>query len=523
MKGAENSSGEFRSAAIDVSAVSKRFGAIRALSDISLSISPGEVHSFVGENGAGKSTLLGMMAGRLAPDRGTVRFFGQPIKGGSPREARAHGVSAIYQELTMIPALTPVSNVYLGSTPASFGVVRRRQMRNSFDALCDEFGVSIDPDVRTDTLSMADQQMLEIMRAFRSGARIILYDEPTASLGPSERDKLLSSVEKLRSRGVTQVFVSHHLEECMDISDRLTVFREGRIVSSRLRSEWSKQSLVNSMLGQEFKHTLESRPARPGQPPKDLYKVRDLAVPKALRPTDLTIRSGEVLGVAGLVGSGRSTLLRALAGFDRASGKISIEGTEKPIPHSVRQARRLGIALVPEDRKGMGLMLGQSSAANVVVADLPGAGASGIVTPRGMIEHASRAMQGYGFDRRRLATKAQYLSGGNQQKLMLGRWRFATPRLLLVDEPTRGIDIGSKTEILRDLRAAAIERGLAVVIVSSEIEEVIAVSDRIVVMRDGAIVGEVDCHTSEATPESLLGIAFDVTKPQEEKLQRELE
>ena len=490
--------------------VFKEYGAIKALKGVSVDFYAGEVHALVGENGAGKSTLLGILAGRVAATAGRVTAFGRPIGEGSPRESRAAGVVAIYQELTMIPARSACENVFLGQAPSSLGFVSFGEMRSKFEALCRQFGVTISANARTDKLSIADQQLLEIMRAFQSDAKAILFDEPTASLGEKERDKLLELIDQLRAQGTTIAFVSHHLDEVLEISDRITVFRDGLVVASRPKAEWTKRQLVHEMLGSELEGKLQERPSRPPNPPREILALRDVAVPGLLYPASFAIRAGEVLGIAGLVGSGRTSLLRALSGLERTTGTIAMDGVERPAPRAPRIAKDLGIVLIPEDRKGQGLVLTRSSAANVILGDMPAVASFGFLQDRHVMAAARTAVASYGFNPARLRAQARSLSGGNQQKLMLGRWRHARPRVLLADEPTRGIDIGAKTEILAALRKSALEDGLAVVIVSSELEELLAVSDRIIVMRDGLVVDELDCHEGTVDVEQLLHAAFAV-------------
>lgn len=498
--------------AVVVDQVTRRYGAVQALRGVSLELRAGEIHALVGENGAGKSTLLGVLAGRVAPSSGTVTAFGRPLSAASPRESRAAGIVAVYQELTTIPARSAYENVFLGQTPSRLGRADDRQMRRRFAALCAEFEIDIPADARADTLSVADRQLLEIMRALEAGARVVLFDEPTASLAHREREKLFVLMDRLRRRGAALAFVSHNLDEVLEVCDRVTVFRDGAVVAARPTTEWTKPDLVHAMLGDALENRLEQRPARPPSPPRELLATTDLAVPDALYPTPLRIRAGEVLGVAGLVGSGRTTLLRALAGLERAQGTIEIDGRPSPAPRSPRAARALGIALIPEDRKAQGLVLAQSSAMNVVLGGLGGPARGGMLSDRAAIDAAREAVADYGFDPARLRTPAGHLSGGNQQKLLLGRWRHARPRILLADEPTRGIDVGAKTEILEALRRSAVDEGLAVVIVSSELEEVLAVSDRIVVLRDGRLVEELDAHAESLDVARLLRAAFGVAE-----------
>ena len=490
--------------------VTKDYGPVKALKGVSVRLYAGEVHALVGENGAGKSTFLGTLAGRVAATSGTITAFGHPITGGNPRESRAAGIVAIYQELTMIPARKACENVFLGQFPTRLGMVDYRTMRRRFEELCQSFGVDIKASSRTDKLSIADQQLLEIMRAYQSAAKAVLFDEPTASLGGNERTRLLELIAQMRARGTTIAFVSHHLDEVLEISDHITVFRDGLVVASRPKSEWTKRQLVHEMLGNELDSTLQQRPTKPPQLPRALLKAKDIAVNGLLYPTTVTIRAGEVLGVAGLVGSGRTSLLRALAGLELATGTIEIDGIEHPAPRTPRVAKKAGIVLIPEDRKGQGLVLSRSSATNVVLGDMKSIANFGVLRDPAIMGAARTAVQEYGFNPDRLRALARTLSGGNQQKLMLGRWRHARPRVLLADEPTRGIDIGAKTEILAALRKAALEEGLAVVIVSSELEELLVVSDRIIVMRGGNLVDELDCHSTVVDVAQLLHSAFAV-------------
>jgi ABC-type sugar transport system ATPase subunit len=486
----------------------KSFGSIHALKGVSADFHAGEVHALVGENGAGKSTFLGILAGRIAASGGTLTAFGRDLGDGNPRAAHAAGISAIYQELTMIPARPAYHNIFLGQFPSRAGLVNFSLMRRLFGEYCAEFGVSLDPYARTDRMSIADRQLLEIMRALHSRSKAILFDEPTASLGESERARLLDVMAQLRSSGATIAFVSHHLDEVLRISDRITVFRDGQIVSTGPVSEWTKEALVRDMTGRDMSRQLHNRPEALTRKPIEILKLDGVMVPGVLRQTSLSIRSGEVLGVAGLVGSGRTSLVRTVAGLEKAVGSFIVEGRTIPAPRTVRAALALGIALIPEDRKGQGLVLARSSSINVVLADFRPVSKAGITTQRGILAAARAALANYSFNTERLSAPAGSLSGGNQQKLLLGRWTHSRPKVLLADEPTRGIDVGAKAEILSALRRMALEENMAVVVVSSELEEILSVADRIIVMHDGAIVDERDCHAERVEPESILQAAF---------------
>jgi ABC-type sugar transport system ATPase subunit len=507
--------------------VSKDFGATRALRDASLELAAGQVHAFVGENGAGKSTCLGVLAGRIAASRGTIRVHGDELPGGDPRACRAAGVVSIYQELTIVPALSAQANVFLGLPLSRRGFLSERRMRVRYLELCEEVGVEPVADgVPAGHLSVAEQQLLEIMRALVADARLILLDEPTASLALHERDALLRLMDRLRTNGITLVFVSHNLDEVLQIADTITVFREGAIVASGSREEWDKGRVVREMLGAEAGGQLVRELARelldedgaaveaararrvPRRDGVPLVQVEGLAVPGAVEGVDFELHAGEILGLGGLVGSGRTTVLRALAGLEpRATGTMWVDGRRVGLPRSVRQAQRLGIALVPEDRKGQGLVLGMDAMNNVALGGLSSFARGTMLSRRRMAAATAAAAAGVGFRPERIGETARNLSGGNQQKLLLARWRLHRPRVLLADEPTRGIDIGAKAEIVGSLEEMA-QDGLAIVVVSSELEEVCAISDRVVVLVEGRQVGVLDRVQTDVTPTTIMSVAF---------------
>jgi len=509
-------------AAVTYRGVCKEYAATQALRDADLELAAGRVHALVGENGAGKSTCLGVLAGRIEPTRGEVSVFGDEISYGDPRGCRRAGVVAIYQELTIVPALTAQANVFLGLPLSRRGFLSEGAMRARYLELCEEIGVPAVPDgVPAGKLSVAEQQLLEIMRALVSDARVILFDEPTASLALHERDALLRLMDRLRSNGITLVFVSHNLDEVLQISDTVTVFREGSIVARGARDEWDKARLVRAMLGGEvadrIRHELlEDDEAAALELPEPahsegdvpLVRVAGLTVPGAVEGVGLEIYAGEILGLGGLVGSGRTTVLRALAGLEpRATGRMWVDGREVGLPRSVRQARRYGIALLPEDRKGQGLVLQMDAMNNVALSDLRSVARFGFLSRRRMAKRTTEMAAGFGFRAERIGETARNLSGGNQQKLLLARWRFCPPRILLADEPTRGIDIGAKAEIMSSLEAMASE-GLGIVVVSSELEEVCALSHRVVVLAEGRMVGLLERDEASITPSRIMSTAF---------------
>lgn len=490
--------------------VTKDFGATRALGGVSITVRSGTIHALVGENGAGKSTLLGVIAGRVAPTSGTVSILGDSTPVPDPRAARDRGVVSIYQELTTVPALSAAANVFLGQPVHRLGILSERAMRAQFTTLCERLQIKIDPGTPAGQLSVADQQLLEIMRAIVADARIVLFDEPTASLAESEREALFRLMRDLRKEGVTMIFVSHNLDEVLDISDDITVFRNGRVQAAGPVEQWTKSLLVERMLGEAKVWERAPRIIPKSSSTSPLLSVRGLTVPGVLAQLDLDVRPGEIVGIAGLVGSGRTTLLRSIAGLEKVThGEMRLDGAPARWPRSVREARRLGVALVPEDRKLQGLVLGATAAENIVMVDYQQVARWGVTSTRTTQKAAKAAAERFGFSSARINEQVRNLSGGNQQKVLLSRWSYTRPRLLLVDEPTRGIDIGAKQEIIDTLRSLA-DSGVGIMVVSSELEEVIAVSDRVMVLANHRIVAELRPSEHAVTVAELLHYAFEV-------------
>ncbi|MEM5387698.1 sugar ABC transporter ATP-binding protein [Paraburkholderia phymatum] len=497
--------------AIECVAVSKSFGSIQALKPLNFLVEPATIHALVGQNGAGKSTMLGILAGRTAASSGKIFVDGEAVVLGSPRKAKAVGIAAIYQELTIVPQLSAVANVFLGQTLSYQGVLSERAMRVRFRQWCERFGVQIQPDILASSLSVATQQMIEIMRALEADARIVLFDEPTASLAPHERAALFGMMRELKAAGKTLILVSHNLEEVLDIADDITVFRNGEMIRSDTRSAWSKSSLVDAMLGEPVEDVYQARLRRDvPQRSHDILTAEDVSVPGAISDVSVSIRHGEVLGIGGLVGSGRSTLLRALAGLETGStGRLWINGKAVPWPRSPREARTLGLALVPEDRKGQGLVLGMTSMENIALAGMARSAKWGVISENRMRELSSQASTPLRLDVKRIREPVVNLSGGNQQKALFARWRYYPPTVLLIDEPTRGVDVGAKSEILNAIRAFA-EEGVGVALVSSEFEEIVSLADRVVILAEGRQVDLLDTTQRRISVEAILHAAFAI-------------
>jgi ABC-type sugar transport system ATPase subunit len=498
---------------VEFAAMEMRFGEMRALADVDLTVHPGTIHALVGENGAGKSTALGVIAGRLAPSAGSVRVFGENLRPGDLLAARAAGIAAIYQELTVVPELSAEANVFLGQEPSRLGFLRSSEIRSEYERVCER--VKVRPVPRgslAGELSVAEQQVLEILRALVGRHRILLFDEPTAALGISEREALFAMMRSLREEGVTMLFVSHNLDEVLDLSDAISVFRDGRIVAGGERSAFDRPTLVNAMLGDLADSAVLSGETTRTRPPEaaPLVSVRELEVPGAVAGIDLEVSPGEILGLGGLVGSGRTTVLRALAGLEsEVGGELELDGRPAAWPRNPRVAQERGIALLPEDRKDQGLVLSMSATDNVLIADLDSVSRHGWLSRRQNRAAAQLLTERFGFPSERLSRPVAEFSGGNQQKLLLARWLHRKPRILLADEPTRGIDIHAKAVVLEALREMA-AAGVAVIFVSSEIEEVASIADRVLVLAAGRVVDELDGVDSPITTDGILRAAFEM-------------
>lgn len=500
--------------------VTRNYGETRAVRGVTMDLAiSGQIHALVGENGAGKSTCLGMAAGRVAPSGGRVLVDGQELTPGSPRASKRLGVHAIYQELTILPALTPEANVFLGQDLSAGGWLRERAMRRAYVELCERVGVTPAPSARAGDLSVADQQTLEILRALLSDARCVLFDEPTASLAQAEREMLFRTMHDLRAKGLALTLVSHNLDEVAEHSDTITVFRDGRVVETRPSAQWTKRDMVAAMLGDHTRGAAlaageHSRRPKARGTTEPVLQVRDLNSPGILQDVTFDLQRGEVLGIAGLVGSGRTSILRALAGLDAAAtGEIrtTADGVTR-VPRSAAQARRRGISLQPEDRKGQGLLLNSSGRDNIALGEWGGPITRwSFISDSRLANAVATAAKAVGFNTARLGEPARQLSGGNQQKLMIARWIHAAHPILLADEPTRGVDVGAKAEILIALQEI-VESGRSMIVVSSELEEVIGLSDRVLVVHDGRIIATLDSAQETITPERILQLIFD-TEP----------
>ena len=490
--------------------LTKRFGSTQALNGIDLDIRTDQIHGLVGQNGAGKSTLLGILTGRIRPTSGSIEVNGvaSEERGLSVRNASRHGISAVYQELTLVPALSAIENVFLGRELTQAGVLSIQRMRRRFDELCEELEIRIPKHVPVRQLPIAQQQLVEILRGLNSDAKVLLLDEPTAALPEHERMAVLQTMRRLRDRGVGLLFITHALDEVLEVADTITVLRAGASVGSRPSSAWAKKSLIHAMSGkyEEFQPKLGTRVSMP-----PFLRVEGLKLPGALQDVDLELRPGEIVGLAGLVGSGRTSIMRCLAGAEpRSTGRMWLDGQERPWPRTVSQGLRQGIALLPEDRKSHGLHMTRSILDNLTLMNMDDVSTAHVI--RGSRQRMiMRTLAGkLGLPNYPPSTAVGKLSGGNQQKVLLGKVLHARPRLLLADEPTRGVDITAKIDIMRSLRDLAAE-GMAILMTTSEIEDVLNVADSVLVVAEGKVVAHLDTHDRSVSVSDILHIAFNST------------
>ena len=478
--------------------VSKRFAATQALSDVSLEVAAGEIHALVGENGAGKSTVVKVFAGIYQPDAGTVVLDGKPTLLHGPAHARSLGIAVVHQEPRLFPDLTVAENVFMGHAPISrLGTIKWQEMRQSADRIFESLNVRMDAGEVVRGLSMADQQLIEIAKALSIDARVLILDEPTASLSAHEVERLFSIVRQTRDRGVAILFVSHRLEEVFQLCDRATVLRDGRHVITAPTSELDAPTLVRHMVGR----SVSLFPRSTAHIGEVLLDVRGLTRVGAFRDVTFSVRSGEIVGLSGLVGAGRTEVARVLFGLDRAdAGEIRLDGKRVSFK-SPSEALGAGVAYVPEDRHIDGLVEGFTISENVTLPIIPR------LFPR-LFMRTSRERTlaaGYAERLRIRATSVndliESLSGGNQQKVVIAKWLATKPRVLILDEPTRGVDIGAKVEVHRIISDLAAS-GLGIILISSELPEVLAMSDRILVLHEGHMTAEIP--RADATEERVM-------------------
>ena len=485
--------------------VRKTFPGVVALDGVDFDLRRGEVHVLLGENGAGKSTLIKMLSGAHRPDGGRILVDGSPVRVNGAQDAERLGIATIYQEFNLVPDLTVAENIFLGRQPRRFGMIDRKAMDERAAELLARVGLDVSPRARVRDLGIARLQMVEIAKALSLDARVLIMDEPTAVLTTEEVDKLFRIVRTLRADGVGIVFITHHLEEIAALGDRVTVLRDGRSVT-QVPAGTDRDELVRLMVGRSIEQQYPRERGDAGEP---LLKVRGLTRNGAFQDIGFEVRAGEVVGLAGLVGAGRTEVVRALFGADPYdSGTVEVLG--RPLPrHDVVAAMRAGIGLVPEDRKGQGLVLDGSVQENLGLVTLRSATRAGLVDRAGQRRAAAGVAERLAVRMAGLDQRVRTLSGGNQQKVVIGKWLLADSRVLILDEPTRGIDVGAKVEIyqlINELTAS----GHAVLMISSDLPEVLGMSDRVLVMAQGRIAGELTAR--EATQDAVMALAVKDVK-----------
>lgn len=478
---------------ITVSGIGKRYGATTVLKDVTLSVTPGEIHGIMGENGAGKSTLLKILGGAIMADTGTMELDGHPVRITTPRDAISHGISLISQELALIPNLSVLENVFLGRWSNRGSLLSPNRDSEHFARLLEETGFELDPRATVGNLPIGQQQQVEILKALARGAKVLCMDEPTAVLNEAEKEKLLRVIKRLARTGTTVLIVSHYLEEVLGLVDRVTVLRDGQHIITEDAAGHTPESLVRLMVGREVDFLVPDVPPVSSEA-GTVVRVAGLTSAK-VKDISLEVRRGEILGIAGLVGSGRSETLLAIFGADRTTGgHVEING-RRIRPSSIRDAIKAGIALIPESRKEQGLVMSRPVAENIALSTLPARSWAGFVRAqreRTAVKDVSKSVDLRGA---RPGQPVANLSGGNQQKALFAKWLLNPPAVLLVDEPTRGVDIAAKARI-HSIIAELAAKGTAVIVVSSELEEVLGLSHRIHVMRHGRIVAEFDRNAS---------------------------
>jgi len=486
----------------------KRFGAVRALEDGSIILYPGEAHALLGENGAGKSTLVKILAGVHAADSGRLLLDGEAVTFNGPAASRAAGVSIIYQEPTLFPDLTVAENIFMGRQPLRAGRrIDRTSMNHQANELFAQLGVRLDPDRVARGLSVADQQIAEIAKALSFQARVLVMDEPTAALTTVEVERLFEVIRTLRARGAAVLFISHRLEEAFACCQRVTIMRDGRFTRSALIEDVTVDDIIRSMVGRDLDAMFPKTTTEPGEVVLD---VAHLGHDGVFNDITFQVRRGEIVALAGLVGAGRSEVVRAIFGIDkRTSGTVRVRGAELPNGQPLA-AMKAGVALVPEDRRQQGLVMDLSIDRNMALASLGRLRQFGLIRPSSERELAITWAERLQLKFSRLRDAVSTLSGGNQQKAVLGKWLARSPSLLIIDEPTRGIDVGTKAEVHRLLDKLVAE-GLAVLMVSSELPEVLGVADRVLVLREGRITAEFT--RTEADEDAIMRAATGQIRP----------
>lgn len=484
--------------------ITKSYAGVRALRDASFELEPGEVHALVGENGAGKSTFIKIVTGAVTPDSGELTVNGEPVRENSPSISKSLGIAAIYQQPALFPELSVAENIAIGlERKGFFGLVNWAGRRRAAQELLDRIGAKIDPETPAGDLSMPQQQLVEIARALGAKAKILIFDEPTASLSEEDTQNLFRVIRELRSQGVGMIYISHRLEELPIIADRVTVLRDGLTIGTKVMVEVSSEELIKLMVGRELSAVFPKRVVEIGDV---IFELKDLGSREVgIKNINLSVRAGEIVGVAGLIGAGRTELAKAIFGIvESDAGEILLHNKPMKFGHP-SEAINVGIAYLPEDRRKHGVVLDLPISANITLASLKHlSGKTGMNFGKER-QIAAEYTRRLGVKTPGIFSTVATLSGGNQQKVALSRWLMTKPSVLILDEPTQGIDVGAKSEI-HSLMMEIAEQGVAILMISSELPEILGMSDRIAVMRGGTIAKVFD--RSEATQDKILAVAL---------------
>jgi ribose transport system ATP-binding protein len=485
---------------LEMKGIGKTFPGVKALEGVNLTIREGQVHALLGENGAGKSTLIKILSGAYSKDEGQIFFDGQPVEIRSPQDAQALGISTIYQEFNLAPHLTVAENIFLGHLPRKGATIDWAAARAGSREILDRLGVALSVDTPTGGLSVAEQQLVEIAKSLNRKTRVLIMDEPSAVLGDKDLEKLFQVVRSLQASGIGIIYISHRLKEIFELADQVTVLKDGRYVDTRNVSEVSMDDLVRLMIGRDLKDVYPKRTPNPGEV---LLEVKNVSRSKLVHDISFQLRAGEIVGFAGITGSGRTEVARVIFGADPYTGEMLISG--KPYKaSSPADAIAHGVALVTEDRKAQGLLLKLSVAINTTVSGLKQLCRFGVIQKGRELKLVQNMIQQLSIKTPTPNFIVVNMSGGNQQKVVLARWLSIGTRIFILDEPTRGIDVGSKHEIY-EIMADLTAKGVAVMMISSELPEILGMSDRIMVMRQGTIVKELS--RAEASEEAIMSYA----------------
>ena len=486
---------------IRLDSVKKSFGSNLVLDGVDFELQPGEIHALCGENGAGKSTCLGLLYGLHQPSSGDIYRDGSKVRIDSPLHAQTLGIGCVFQELSLAGALSVAENIYAGRAPARLGVVDWAELRRRAQALLSEFGLDIDVSRPVDSLPISSRQIVEIAKALSLNSRILLLDEPTSALAPDEVDALFDVLRRLTRKGIGIVYVSHHMSEIFRIADRVTVLRDGRRISTLPTSETSQEQVVAEMIGGAHPGEVRSADVNEG---KEVLRLENFSDSNDFEDISFSVRAGEIVGLAGLMGARRSEIVRSIVGLQHgATGTLNFNG-ESIRFRSLRDAMRAGIGFVPEERKTEGLFLDQSLSDNLVSASLSDHAVFGIMQPDSIRSASRSAIEAFSVKTSGIGERIGSLSGGNQQKIMLAKWLKRKPDLLIIEEPTKGVDVGAKFQIHTELLRCAAE-GMAIIVVSSDFPELVSLSTRILVIHEGRLMGDIAAH--DATEETLLQMA----------------